>query len=84
MNTESVLMPKELTAESGAKAVLTGEFSEEIELTCATCDFHGVQRDCEICGGEISYMQSVTISWPTIKRIYARAVETVAAPQDKR
>lgn len=48
MSDKTVIMPKELTAENGAKALLIGEFQEEIELTCSACDYHGPQNDCEL------------------------------------
>lgn len=76
---EYVAIPKELTAENGAKALLIGEFQEEIELTCSACDYHGKQMDCEVCSGNVTYMQPVDVSWSTIKQIYAKAVKGLAA-----
>ncbi len=74
------LMPRELTAENGAKTALSGEFFEEIELTCSACGYYGSNDDCELCGGEIAYTQRVAISWSTVKRIYAAAIEVVGKP----
>ena len=35
------VMPRELTAENGAKALLIGEFHEVIDVTCSNCDGDG-------------------------------------------
>ncbi|MDB4309221.1 hypothetical protein N9913_02820 [Porticoccaceae bacterium] len=71
-----VAMPKELTAENGAKGLMTGEFYETIEVEneffcgCGTCDF------CIECPGEPeSTLQKIPISWVNIKEIYAMAVK---------
>ena len=71
-----VAMPKELTAENGAKALMMGEFYETVETGneafcgCGTCDF------CIECPGEPeSTLQKIPISWTTIKEIYAMAVK---------
>lgn len=54
-------MPKELTAENGAKALLNGEFSEEIMIYN---DLEGVE-----------FPQKVSVTWSTIKAIYSKIVE---------
>jgi polyferredoxin len=68
-----ITLPSRLTAENGAKALLIGEFFEEIEV-----------RNEEYCGcGECGYcidvqdedatetiIQRVPVSWSTIKDIY--------------
>lgn len=64
-------LPRNLTAENGAKAALIGEFSEQIEVTCDECS--GCNPDCEFCDGK-TWRQSVPVSWTTIKEIYAAAV----------
>ena len=70
--TYTVMMPRSLTAENGAKALLIGEFKESIELACPecadSCDGE-VFEDCEICGGDGTYSQNVDGSWTTIKEI---------------
>jgi len=71
---DKILMPKELTAENGAKALLIGEFQETIELNCPECDDDG-DPECEICEGSTQYLQPVPVSWTTIKAIYKKAVE---------
>ena len=73
------LMPKSLTAENGAKAALMGEFHEIIKLDCHEC--HG--EGCDECDGVGSFNQPVNISWPTIKEIYAKAVEFFNPKGDK-
>ncbi len=73
---ERTLMPTELTAENGAKALLIGEFKETISLACPEC-YNDVEPDdeCDICHGEGKYIQPVDVQWTTIKAIYAMAVE---------
>lgn len=61
-------MPKELTAENGAKAALIGEFYERIEVNNPD---HANDPDDE--PEFVRY--DVQISWTTIKRIYKRCVE---------
>jgi hypothetical protein len=59
----SVLLPRRLTAENGAKALLIGEFFEE----------HG----CNYYDGDgelVEYTEKVPVSWTTIKDIYAKIV----------
>lgn len=69
-----VAMPKELTAENGAKYLLIGEFSEIIEIDCCECAGDG----CEECNGNGHHNQKVPVSWTTIKEIYAMAVKHLA------
>jgi hypothetical protein len=73
-----VLMPKALTADNGAKAALIGEFHEVIEVTCPECD--GACEDCDHCQESGTVAQQVTVGWDTIKAIYCKAVELLAAP----
>lgn len=57
-------MPKELTAENGAKGLLIGEFYEEMEINRYdeddTLEMHTVK---------------IPVTWSTIKQIYAKIVE---------
>ena len=69
-----VTLPKELTAENGAKALLSGEFYEQISFTCAC----GEDPDCEVCDGTGSYIQKIVISWINIKDIYKKIVKDMA------
>ncbi len=77
---EKVIMPKELTAENGAKALLIGEFEELIKDTCPKClDLEDVEM-CECCGGSGQILIRVQISWITIKEIYRMAVKHLSEP----
>jgi hypothetical protein len=58
-----VVMPRSLTAENGAKALLMGEFFEEHE-----CSYYN--GDGEL----VEYTEKVPVSWGTIKEIYAKIV----------
>lgn len=73
--TLTVMMPRELTAENGAKHLFIGEFFEEIELVCSHCNGDAPENDCEVCGGSGTYVQKVGIEWLTIKQIYKKAVD---------
>ena len=78
MSNKTVLMPRELTAENGAKRLLSGEFFEEIEVSCdcfAMSDDGNAVDNCCHCAGEGSYTQKAPIEWTTIKEIYAMAVK---------
>jgi len=73
---DKILMPKALTAENGAKALLIGEFFTEAWMDCGCMDVDGYPNpDCDICKGEETYLEKTVISWTTIKAIYAMAVE---------
>ncbi len=77
-----VLMPRRLTAENGAKGLLSGEFHESTDIECPEClgdgdDSYG--DDCPECSGTGKVQQRITVEWDTIKRIYDMAVENLAA-----
>lgn len=77
---EFKLVPTELTAENGAKAVLMGEFFEEQIIDCPDCDgFHDDGDPCETCS-DGTVTQRIPVSWTTIKAIWKKALEVVAAP----
>jgi hypothetical protein len=63
---DSVLLPRKLTAENGAKAALIGEFSETVEI---------MDEDGE------EHPMDVPVSWDTIKRIWVAAVAHFDASQ---
>ncbi len=65
------VMPRELTAENGAKAALMGEFSETVTIDCRFCGGEGCP-DCERTG---EAKIPVPVTWPTIKDIYRKAIE---------
>ena len=71
-----VLVPKKLTAENGAKRVLSGEFSETKFINCPEC--FG-DDDCETCDGSGRIEITVPVTWTTIKAIWAKGVEHFAA-----
>jgi len=70
-----ILMPKELTAENGAKALLIGEFFEPIEIDGS------ILLDEEGDPGMLKL--EIPVTWATIKEIYAMAVKHFA-PQSVR
>lgn len=74
------LLPLSLTAENGAKGAMLGEFSFTTEVTCSACSCpcDGASEDCEICDGQGTYSQKITVPWDTIKEIYAAAVALFA------
>ena len=75
------LVPKRLTAENGAKGVLSGEFSETKFINCPEC--FG-DDDCETCDGSGRIEITVPVTWTTIKAIWAKGVEHfTAAPQQE-
>lgn len=73
------LMPRRLTAENGAKALLLGEFKLEVTRECPEClELDEPADGCEICDGEGEYAQRHTIPWDMIKFIYSEAVKGLA------
>lgn len=74
-----VLMPRRLTAENGAKAALSGEFSEHFSTDCPVCDTDEPDTECDICAGSGRLVTPVPVEWDTIKRIYDKAVEELAS-----
>ena len=77
------LMPRRLTAENGAKALLLGEFKLNVVRECPEChDLEEPVEGCEICDGEGEYAQHHTIPWEQIKFIYSEAVKGLAIQPD--
>lgn len=70
-----VFMPRELTAENGAKAALMGMFSMDITVICSDCHSNGPQPGCDVCGGDYYHAERRTVDWTTIKNIYRAAVK---------
>lgn len=70
-----VVMPRSLTAENGAKALLIGEFFESVEIHneeycgCGKCDYCMDFPDTEE-----TITLKVPVSWTTIKEIYKKIV----------
>lgn len=71
-----VSLPRSLTAENGAKALLIGEFHEICTMSCPECDGDDeTVYDCSTCKGQGYINRRVPVEWDTIKRIYAKIVE---------
>ncbi|HAI3551652.1 TPA: hypothetical protein RVP80_004285, partial [Escherichia coli] len=71
-----VMVPKRLTAENGAKGVLSGEFSETTFISCLEC--FG-DDDCDTCDGSGRIEIKVPVTWSTIKSIWDKGIEYFAA-----
>ncbi|MFJ3153562.1 hypothetical protein ACIPIX_05395 [Pseudomonas protegens] len=77
------IMPRRLTAENGAKALLLGEFKLQSTHECPECrELEEPSEGCEICDGEGEHGQSHFIPWDLIKFIYSKAVEGLAVKGD--
>lgn len=71
------LVPRAITAETGHKAGMMGDFTETIALDCVHCDAEG----CEECQDTGQHLQHITVSWTTIKAIHQRIVEIAEGHQ---
>ena len=60
---------------SKLKGPMRGEYSLEHECSCSACNFDGPDEECEVCGGEITYMETVTVDWSTQKEIIVDALK---------
>ncbi|EHB6043843.1 molecular chaperone DnaJ [Salmonella enterica subsp. enterica serovar Infantis] len=67
-----VMVPKKLTAENGAKSLLSGEFLETTFISCPECF---ADEECESCDGSGRIKIEVPVSWTTIKAIWNKGVE---------
>lgn len=76
-----VIVPKKLTAENGAKGVLSGEFSETTFISCPEC--FG-DDDCDTCDGSGRIEIKAPVTWTTIKSIWDKGIAHFAAkpPQE--
>lgn len=52
------------------KAECIGEFTFTREATCTACHYDEPQDDCEVCGGEVQYIETITVPWTSCKEIY--------------
>jgi hypothetical protein len=68
-----VKLPKKLTTENGAKALLMGEFYETVSTYCEVCYGTG----CVYCDSSGEVEQKIPVSWTTIKEIYSNIVENL-------
>lgn len=66
-----VMVPMRLTAENGAKGLLSGEFSETKFINCPEC--FG-DDECETCDGSGRIEITVPVTWTTIKEIWAKGI----------
>lgn len=73
-STKTVMMPRTLTAENGAKGLMSGEFYETTTYECHSC-LDMISPDCHRCGGSGIIKKRIPVSWTTIKEIYTKAVE---------
>ena len=71
-----VIVPKKLTAENGAKGVLSGEFSETTFISCPEC--FG-DDDCDTCDGSGRIEIKVPVTWTTIKSIWDKGIAYFSA-----
>lgn len=79
------IMPRRLTAENGAKALLLGEFKLRVTKECPECcELEEPTEGCSMCDGEGEYEQRHTIPWDQIKFIYSKAVAGLARPVGSR
>lgn len=60
---------------SKLKGPMRGEYSIEVTKTCGECDVNGASDFCEVCGGEIDYIDDVRIDWTTQKQIIVDALK---------
>jgi hypothetical protein len=72
-----VVVPRELTAENGAKGALIGEFLQPYVAACVECNGEG--DNCHVCNGEGIQECKVTVEWTTIKEIWKAAIAHFAA-----
>ncbi|MBW1726005.1 MAG: hypothetical protein JRJ62_00205 [Deltaproteobacteria bacterium] len=73
-----VILPDSLTAENGAKHLLSAEFIESDTHTCIHCIGDAEGDDCEVCDGSGEVVYSLPVQWTTIKDIYAMIVKNMA------
>lgn len=77
------MMPRQLTAENGAKALLLGEFKLLVTKECPECcELEEPTEGCSICDGEGEFGQRHTIPWDQIKYIYSKAVSGLAVKSE--
>ena len=77
MQTNTVMMPRELTYENGGKYLFHDEFFVEHQEPCFECaDLDDEENEnCKYCSGTNSVTTKIPIAWTTIKAIYEKAVD---------
>ena len=73
---DTVLMPRKLTYENGAKGLFMGEFFEYIEVAA--------DEDYQEESGEETCTAQVPVSWKNIKKIYDMAVDRLAVKAEEK
>lgn len=66
--TVEAMVEAEITSDMKARCM--GEIMMPLQQTCSACFYHEAQEDCEVCGGEVTYADSVVVPWTTMKEIY--------------
>lgn len=61
---------------SAMKAACIGEFTFTRQNSCTEC-YECADENCDICGGEIDYIETIAVPWDTCKEIY-KAMATSA------
>ena len=54
---------------SAMKADCIGEFTFTRQNACVEC-YEVANENCDVCGGEIDYIETITVPWGTCKEIY--------------
>ena len=84
INPDQVVLPRKLTAENGAKYLLSGEFFEEFNSQCPDCCGENggkVDINCKTCEGSGEVVSKFYISWTTIKALYKKIVANMEIKQ---
>jgi hypothetical protein len=66
---------------SAMKAACIGEFTFPMHRVCTEC-LEIADEECDVCGGEIDYIDQITVPWDTCKAIY-KAMAMEAAKEQK-
>jgi hypothetical protein len=54
---------------SAMKTACLSEFTFPMHRVCHEC-FEEADENCDVCGGEIDYVDQITVPWDTCKEIY--------------
>lgn len=68
-----MVVPREITIEQ--KRACMGNIQEKREIICHECDGAGDNPECDFCGGEGAYIESVTVSCATCRDIYRAMIK---------
>ncbi|KFA99461.1 hypothetical protein [Vibrio sp. ER1A] len=56
------------------KGPMRGEHSFQQERSCSACNYDIPTHDCEVCNGDIEYIENVDVPWDTQKEIINHAL----------